>query len=143
MSASDSATELLELNQRLLDAIADGDWETYAELCDAGITGFEPEAGGHLVEGLDFHKFYFDLGESAARTTPPWPRRTCGCWAPTRRWSAGCLGQSGHAAIGRNPRVDAPRRTLEARALSSLGSLNDLPARSGPMGGKPCDRSPS
>ena len=62
MSASDSATELLELNQRLLDSITDGDWETYAELCDPGITAFEPEAGGHLVEGLDFHKFYFDLG---------------------------------------------------------------------------------
>lgn len=63
MNASDaSAPDLLDLNQRLLDAIAAGDWATYAELCDPGITAFEPEACGHLVEGLDFHKFYFDLG---------------------------------------------------------------------------------
>lgn len=63
MNASDSSpNDLLELNQRLLDAIAEGDWATYCELCDPGITAFEPEACGHLVEGLDFHKFYFDLG---------------------------------------------------------------------------------
>jgi hypothetical protein len=28
------------------------------------LTAFEPEAQGHLVEGLDFHKFYFDLGKA-------------------------------------------------------------------------------
>jgi len=59
------AQELLQLNQRLLDAIADGDWKTYAELCDPAITAFEPEARGHLIEGLDFHQFYFDLGGAA------------------------------------------------------------------------------
>lgn len=66
MNASDaSARDLLDLNQRLLDAIASGDWVTYSELCDPGITAFEPEACGHLVEGLDFHKFYFDLGATS------------------------------------------------------------------------------
>jgi calcium/calmodulin-dependent protein kinase (CaM kinase) II len=59
---STDGEELLMVNQRLLDAIADGDWDVYSQLCDAGITAFEPEACGHLVEGLDFHKFYFDLG---------------------------------------------------------------------------------
>lgn len=54
--------ELLELNQRLLNCISAGDWETYAELCDESLSAFEPEAHGHLVEGLDFHKFYFDMG---------------------------------------------------------------------------------
>ena len=54
--------ELLELNQRLLDGIASGDWETYASLCDPTLSAFEPEARGHLVEGMDFHRFYFDLG---------------------------------------------------------------------------------
>lgn len=28
------------------------------------MTAFEPEAIGNLVEGLDFHKFYFDNRES-------------------------------------------------------------------------------
>lgn len=63
---SDAAQELLELSQRLLDAIAAGDWETYEELCDPTLSCFEPEAGGHLVEGLEFHKFYFELGAPSA-----------------------------------------------------------------------------
>ena len=29
-------------------------------ICDPGLTSFEPEALGNLVEGMDFHKFYFD-----------------------------------------------------------------------------------
>jgi ketosteroid isomerase-like protein len=62
--------ELLRLNQRLLDAIAAADWATYQELCDPTLSAFEPEAGGHLVEGLKFHQFYFDLGAAkGARTT--------------------------------------------------------------------------
>ena len=58
MSASD---ELLRLNQRLLDAIARADWPVYHELCDPSLTCFEPEAAGQLVEGLEFHRFYFQL----------------------------------------------------------------------------------
>jgi len=55
---------LLSLNQRLLDAIMEGDWATYAELCDETLTCFEPESKGHLVEGLPFHHFYFALNDS-------------------------------------------------------------------------------
>ena len=57
MSDSD---ELLQLNQRLLDAITDSDWAVYQELCDPTLTAFEPEAKGQLVEGLEFHSFYFN-----------------------------------------------------------------------------------
>ncbi len=55
---------LVELTRRLLTSIVQGDWATYAELCDESLTAFEPEARGHLVEGLAFHKYYFDLGGS-------------------------------------------------------------------------------
>ena len=67
--------ELLDLNQRLLECIAVGDWETYAALCDPTLTSFEPEARGHLVEGLEFHGFYFDQGgiEGAHNTTMATP----------------------------------------------------------------------
>jgi calcium/calmodulin-dependent protein kinase (CaM kinase) II len=54
--------ELLRLNQRLLVSIAEGDWATYEELCDPSLSAFEPEALGQLVEGLEFHRFYFNLG---------------------------------------------------------------------------------
>ncbi len=53
---------LLNLNQSLLNSIVQGDWEAYAELCDPSLTCFEPEARGHLVEGLEFHQFYFGGG---------------------------------------------------------------------------------
>ena len=33
---------------------------TLRKLCDDDLTAFEPEALGNLVEGLHFHKFYFD-----------------------------------------------------------------------------------
>jgi hypothetical protein len=66
-----SLSELLQLNQRLLDCIAAGDWDTYRELCDPTLTAFEPESKGHLVAGLDFHHFYFNLGgvQGAHQTT--------------------------------------------------------------------------
>jgi hypothetical protein len=54
--------ELLLINQRLLECIAQGDWATYETLCDSGLTAFEPESEGQLVEGLEFHHFYFRLG---------------------------------------------------------------------------------
>lgn len=34
----------------------------YRKICDPHLTAFEPEALGNLVEGMDFHKFYFDNG---------------------------------------------------------------------------------
>ena len=64
---SDTKEEILRLNQRLLESIANADWATYQELCDPSLTAFEPEALGQLVEGLEFHRFYFNLG-SATRS---------------------------------------------------------------------------
>lgn len=36
----------------------------HRRICDPGLTSFEPEALGNLVEGMDFHKFYFEHCES-------------------------------------------------------------------------------
>jgi calcium/calmodulin-dependent protein kinase (CaM kinase) II len=54
--------ELLELNQRLLNSIAEGDWATYQDLSDPSLTSLEPESLGQVVEGMTFHRYYFDLG---------------------------------------------------------------------------------
>jgi calcium/calmodulin-dependent protein kinase (CaM kinase) II len=56
-----TSQDLLDLTFRLLRSIQDGDWKTYEELCDSALTAFEPEACGHLVEGMAFHRFYFEL----------------------------------------------------------------------------------
>lgn len=34
----------------------------FRKICDPGLTSFEPEALGNLVEGMDFHRFYFENG---------------------------------------------------------------------------------
>ena len=74
--AEQAVEELLRLSQRLLESIAQRDWSTYHELCDPSLTAFEPEALGQLVEGLPFHRFYFDLGggRAAHNTTMCAPR---------------------------------------------------------------------
>ncbi len=64
--SEDVKRELLSLTERLLASIAARDWATYQTMCDPSLTAFEPEARGELVEGLAFHKYYFDLG--GART---------------------------------------------------------------------------
>ncbi|KAJ3178210.1 Calcium/calmodulin-dependent protein kinase type II subunit gamma [Geranomyces variabilis] len=60
---------LVDLTARLLNSIAAGDWATYTELCSPDLTAFEPEAGEHQIQGLPFHKFFFDLASS--KTGPP------------------------------------------------------------------------
>ncbi len=56
--------ELFELSRQLIKSIETQNWEQYTFLCDEGLTAFEPEALGHLVEGLDFHHYYFKLSGS-------------------------------------------------------------------------------
>jgi calcium/calmodulin-dependent protein kinase (CaM kinase) II len=62
---TEAEQEVYELTRRLLEAIATADWETYELLCAPSLTAFEPEARGHLVEGLDFHRYYLALGRPA------------------------------------------------------------------------------
>ncbi|MCA9080074.1 MAG: DUF4440 domain-containing protein [Planctomycetaceae bacterium] len=59
--------QLLDLSAQLLQAIDAGNWDAYTKLCDPRISCFEPEAEGHLVVGLPFHKFYFDLPPSGRK----------------------------------------------------------------------------
>ncbi|XP_054622083.1 calcium/calmodulin-dependent protein kinase type II subunit gamma-like isoform X15 [Dunckerocampus dactyliophorus] len=52
--------EIIKITEQLIEAINNGDFDAYTRICDPGLTSFEPEALGNLVEGMDFHKFYFD-----------------------------------------------------------------------------------
>lgn len=79
------------MTEQLIEAINNGDFEAYTsvqnvplcrilfyrvsssliwllnvtlrKICDPGLTSFEPEALGNLVEGTDFHRFYFENGK--------------------------------------------------------------------------------
>uniref|UniRef100_A0A673LG74 calcium/calmodulin-dependent protein kinase n=1 Tax=Sinocyclocheilus rhinocerous TaxID=307959 RepID=A0A673LG74_9TELE len=52
--------EIIKVTEQLIEAISNGDFENYTKMCDPSVSAFEPEALGNLVEGLDFHRFYFD-----------------------------------------------------------------------------------
>jgi len=70
MNAAKSAgaeQQVVDLTRQLLDSIGRGDWDAYQTLCDPSLTAFEPEARGQLVEGLDFHRFYFEVAGGASK----------------------------------------------------------------------------
>lgn len=60
--------EILDLTHRLLGAIADVDWDAYVDLCAHDLTSYEPEAHQHLVQGMGFHKHFFDMAERSPYT---------------------------------------------------------------------------
>jgi len=72
MSARD---EVLLCNAQLLEAIQANDWAEYERLSDPTVTCIESETQGQIVEGLPFHKFFFDQAPhgdvAAARPVPP------------------------------------------------------------------------
>ena len=70
MAHSERDCEILHLNQTLLDSVVRGDWSTYADLCSDDLTCFEAETNGLLVEGLRFHRYYFELPGSDGSPSP-------------------------------------------------------------------------
>ncbi|KAM9801234.1 calcium/calmodulin-dependent protein kinase type II subunit beta [Neosynchiropus ocellatus] len=61
--------EIISVTEQLIEAVNSGDFESYVRICDPGLTSFEPEGQGNLVEGTDFHRFYFD--HPGSRSSPP------------------------------------------------------------------------
>ncbi|KAL4090236.1 hypothetical protein QTP88_025126 [Uroleucon formosanum] len=52
--------EIVKITEQLIESINNADFEAYTKICDPHMTAFEPEALGNLLEGMEFHKFYFD-----------------------------------------------------------------------------------
>ncbi|XP_061665247.1 calcium/calmodulin-dependent protein kinase type II delta chain-like [Syngnathoides biaculeatus] len=50
--------EIIEVTQKLMTAITNSDFQGYKELCDPGLTSFEPEGLGILVQSMEFHEFF-------------------------------------------------------------------------------------
>ena len=75
-AAGSTEAHLIDLCRQLIESVSELDWDTYKKLCADDLSCFEPEAVGHLVEGLPFHQYYFKLlgewsaaGKWAAPTT--------------------------------------------------------------------------
>jgi len=78
---------IVDLNRALLAIIGEGDFESYKALCDPQLSCFEPETRGHLVEGTDFHKYYFDFFGAQPKAPNETPAHTT-IIAPRVRWIA-------------------------------------------------------
>lgn len=66
MTADERDQTILQLNQSMLECVLRGDWDGYAAHCDVSVSCFEAETNGILVEGLEFHRFYFDSPAATA-----------------------------------------------------------------------------
>ncbi|NWU12848.1 KCC2D kinase, partial [Cephalopterus ornatus] len=78
--------EIIKVTEQLIEAINNRDFEAYTKICDPGLTSFEPEALGNLVEGMDFHRFYFENGKhsffiSKSSSVPVTGSAMYFCWA--------------------------------------------------------------
>lgn len=60
---ADISLQIISLTEQLIDVINNGDYDLYSQIVDPNVTAFEPEAHGKLIQGLEFHKFYFDASE--------------------------------------------------------------------------------
>lgn len=63
--------EILAINQAMLESVVRGDWPSYAALCSSDLSCFEAETNGVLAEGLEFHRFYFELPPSPEAGATP------------------------------------------------------------------------
>ena len=70
MAISPRDQEILGINQAMLESVASGDWARYANFCANDLSCFEAETNGHLVEGLPFHRYYFELPAGEGPATP-------------------------------------------------------------------------
>lgn len=98
--------ELIELTQKLLLSIQNADWEVYSSLCDPSLTCFEPEATGHMVQGMEFHQFYFKMGkggEGMVNTTMAQPH--------VRRMAGGTVGLVSYVRLVQRVDKDGVPRT--------------------------------
>ncbi|CAL1156323.1 unnamed protein product [Cladocopium goreaui] len=55
-------------------------------MCDEQLTCYEPEAKGHLLKGLDFHKYYFDLMQGQSDSAGKKEVRQTTMVAPNITW---------------------------------------------------------
>uniref|UniRef100_A0A672IX91 calcium/calmodulin-dependent protein kinase n=1 Tax=Salarias fasciatus TaxID=181472 RepID=A0A672IX91_SALFA len=104
--------EIIKVTEQLIESINNGDFEAYAKICDPGLTSFEPEALGNLVEGHDFHRFYFENGEFyAANYLSGGEERFCG----NQKVPSNCL-----SLRTRGPRPQVGNRCAPGKTLYRL-----------------------
>ena len=98
-----SDEDVIDANRRLLDAIASGDYESYRDLTSRDMTSIEPETLGQIVQGMDFHRYYFELMKRRRNAVHP---PAIHMISPCVRWLGGGGGSPCVAAILSYVRLD-------------------------------------
>lgn len=52
--------EIIRATELLLNALNQGDYETYTQLCDPHMTSFEPENLGNLIDNMEYRRLCLD-----------------------------------------------------------------------------------
>ncbi|KAG5834445.1 hypothetical protein ANANG_G00261580 [Anguilla anguilla] len=127
--------EIIKITEQLIEAVNNGDFEAYAKICDPGLTSFEPEALGNLVEGMDFHRFYFEnllsKNNKPIHTTILNPHvHLIGRTPPASPISASrslWTGRAGHAAANQKRPASGTAVTPSGRTSTSTALAPQLP----------------
>lgn len=59
-SVVERRNEIIRANELLLNALNQGDYETYTQLCDPHMTSFEPENLGNLIDNMEYRRLCLD-----------------------------------------------------------------------------------
>ncbi|EUB58891.1 Calcium/calmodulin-dependent protein kinase type II delta 2 chain [Echinococcus granulosus] len=108
---NDRKDEIIRLTEQLLAAATACDYEGYTRLMCPKFTYFGPDVRGTLVEGCDFHKFYFDQDSKRGGQQKKGSSSHCGLGARLKPSSLGKLMQ--HCCVGGavdEPKIPPPRR---------------------------------
>ncbi len=84
--SEDAKRELLELTERLLVSIAEGDWDTYQSLCDPSLSASSRKPAASWWKAWPFISTISIWAAPRRPVTRRSARRTSGCWATTRPW---------------------------------------------------------
>lgn len=57
---SNKHLEIIKLTELLLNALNQGDYDTYTRLCDPHMTSFEPENMGNLIDNMEYRRLCID-----------------------------------------------------------------------------------
>uniref|UniRef100_A0A8C4HNN0 calcium/calmodulin-dependent protein kinase n=1 Tax=Dicentrarchus labrax TaxID=13489 RepID=A0A8C4HNN0_DICLA len=117
--------EIIKVTEQLIEAINNGDLEAYTKICDPGLTSFEPEALGNLVEGTDFHRFYFENGKGFLTSTATACLAPCSQRRPASGTAATASGRTSTSTAPAHPPCP-PSKATTLLTVCDPGSVRSL-----------------
>ncbi|GBG90227.1 hypothetical protein CBR_g50406 [Chara braunii] len=103
--------DVLDATRKLVKAIDNGDSLTYRKFVDEKLTAYEPEAQGHLVEGLPFHLLWLDTVDQNTQEDKRVISRICSPWVRLLGENAAIVGYARLFQAAKGPVVSTSNET--------------------------------